>query len=190
VYGNRRLQPFLAVLDDLRKNGNDIVFEQIGNVSRQDELIAFVQERCLQGAVTFCGHQPHDVLLRRMAAADAFLLLQPGTALQVPSKLFEMLLFRKPILAIADRGATAQLIEKYKLGVVVGQENPQQIADAIVRIAHSALQYQQNDSHLAALSEFDGRCLTGRLAAIFNDLRGSARRSLRPAMDVAPVAGQ
>ncbi len=63
-----------------------------------------------------------------------FCLVQPDTDLQVPGKLFEMILFRKPILALTGNGALADIIRKFQLGAVADPANAKEIARAIVSL--------------------------------------------------------
>lgn len=167
IYGQRKLQPLVSAIKLLVEAGQSVVFEQVGTVAPEPNLMTYIREHGLDKSIAFFGLQPHDVTLQRMAAADALVLIQPGTAVQVPGKLFEMMLFRKPIVALADSGNTADLIEKYDLGVVADPGDPQ----AITRAIRHALEKKRHDAvWTTALEVFNGRRLTGSLAERLDDV--------------------
>ncbi len=99
-----------------------------------------------------------------MQAADALVLVQPGTHLQVPGKLYEMLMFRKPILALADDGATADVIRDYRLGLVADPRDTDAIADGLRVLLRDGPTLAEDADWPAALEAFDGRRLTQQLA--------------------------
>jgi glycosyltransferase involved in cell wall biosynthesis len=126
----------------------------------------YVRDRGLADWVTVVPPVPHDEALRRMARADVLLLVQPGTDLQVPGKLFEMLLFRKPIVALAEAGATADIIDTYRLGAVVSGQDP----EAIARGIQAVVQHPPQAEWDRACADFDGRQLTGELGCLLDEL--------------------
>jgi hypothetical protein len=112
--------------------------------------------------------------LRLMAASHVLLLIQPGTQLQVPGKLFEYLPFRRHLLALASpTGATADLVRNYGLGLIAAAEDVDAIQAALQRFVEDfeAGRLDGIDA-TAALTAFDGRGLTGRLADVFTSLEG------------------
>ncbi len=131
LYRKRDPRPLLKAIADLRRSGTRIEFEQIGACDPGFALESFVAEQGLAEAVTIDSAVPHAECLSRMARADLFVLLQPGTAIQVPGKLFEMMSFGKPILALADEGASAELIRSHDIGVVARPDDAKEIATAI-----------------------------------------------------------
>jgi glycosyltransferase involved in cell wall biosynthesis len=171
VYGPRKLQPLIAAIDGLKESNVPIVLEQIGLVEAESTLADELRRRHLDGVVTLLGQQPHAVTLQRMAVADAFVLIQPKTTLQVPGKLFEMLPFQKPILAITGQGETAELVAKYDLGLVAAPDCGDAIMLAIKQLAHQ-ISVNHAFGWREALDAFDGRKLTGQLAAVFNQACG------------------
>jgi hypothetical protein len=105
------------------------------------------------------------------------LLLQPGTTTQIPSKLFDYLGMRKPILAISPRhGATWNLVTEQGLGEVAPPDDIQQIAAAIDRFyrrwSMGALAYRVNDN---AYQQLNVANLTSVLAAQFSRLSTNSR---------------
>jgi glycosyltransferase involved in cell wall biosynthesis len=148
-------------------------FDQIGIVNNKQELSSYIAARGLEKVVCFHGQIPHEETLRLMASADVFLLSQPGTSLQVPGKLYEMLPFRRPIVALTEaQGATADIITGYGLGPPPS-ENTEAIASAILSAADRHGIYSWNGAWENALRAFDGRVLTGHLAEVLNECRSA-----------------
>ena len=72
----------------------------------------------------------HEKCLSYLRTADVLLLFQQGTSLQVPRKLYEYMALRKPILAICDEGETEDIINAYRLGLSV-RDNEHAIETAL-----------------------------------------------------------
>ena len=176
LYRKRDPRPLIDAIGLLRDRGIHVRFEQIGHCDRQFDLESYAAQRGLAAHVRLEPQQPHDQVLHRMAEADMLALIQPDTDTQVPGKLFEMLLFRKPILAIADHGAVADLINTFDLGSVAAQR-PGEIADTLQEVVASRLNGREcGTGWIEARSAFDGNSLTGRLAAAFDGLAANESR--------------
>jgi hypothetical protein len=99
-------------------------------------------------------------------------VIQGGTDLQVPAKLFEMLPFEKPILALTGAGPTADIVRNYNLGIVADANDHDSISDAITRLSAGWTNGNRDLGAQRALHDFDGRRLTGQLAQIFRNCIG------------------
>lgn len=166
LYGRRDLRPIAAAVGRLAASGYQITLEQIGDVGQRTQLLDFLRENRLEDCVQLQDQMPHDQMLRRLARADLLVIIQPDTKIQVPAKLFEMMMFGKPMVALTEEGSTADIILKYNLGVTAPSSDMEKIASAIVEAAG-----KQNDENFrlgwkAALDAFNGRNLTFNLAAI------------------------
>jgi len=86
--------------------------------------------------VTAVSYEPHEAVLRRMAAADVLLLTAadlPGLNRMVPAKLFEYLAARRPILCLAPLGAASKIVEACGAGAVVPPGQPARLAGLLAR---------------------------------------------------------
>ncbi|MGO9115863.1 MAG: glycosyltransferase [Thermoguttaceae bacterium] len=169
VYGERDLRPLAAAVRGLLQSGHNVSLEQIGPTDRQAEIARYTRENHLEDHITFQGWLPHEQTLERLAVADVVAVIQPGTTLQVPAKLFELLLFRKPILALTGQGATADIINGFGLGRVADPGDSQAISAAILLAANKQSRCNDTGSD-QALCAFDGRRLTGELAQVLDSL--------------------
>jgi glycosyltransferase involved in cell wall biosynthesis len=177
VYGERDLRPLVDALARLVSAGVAIELDQAGRLSsiQAEQLGAFLRERDLSDRVRLHGHLSHEKTLEHMAAANVLIVIQPGTSDQIPGKLYEMLMFRKPIVALSDEGATADVIREFDLGVVVPPTDPEQIAHAILATSGR----RRSAAWDRAIDAFDGRRLAGKLARTLD-------RTCRP--EDSPVA--
>jgi glycosyltransferase involved in cell wall biosynthesis len=160
----------VTAIELLAGEGHTVRFEQIGRVRDHARICNEVKQRGLGQSVHVRPRLPHDEALRRMEAADLFVVIQPNTSIQVPGKIYEMLMFRKPIVALADDGATADIVHQFNLGVVAPAGDPRQIADAILQAWHRCRSSGTEGGWTDALAAYDGCNLTGELAARFDGL--------------------
>jgi glycosyltransferase involved in cell wall biosynthesis len=175
IYGQRDLRPLLTALKKLRDAGRDVIFEQIGHVENLSGIQALLAKYRISDRVQFTGPLSHAATLDRMARTDIFVVIQPGTILQIPSKIYEMLFMRKRILALTGGGATANLVESYGLGAVASPTDCDAIATAIGDLWDQQESQRPSDADWRrATDTFDGRRLTGQLGDVLNKVAQGA----------------
>lgn len=167
LYRNRDPRPVIKAISILQKRGLDIHFEQLGQVEDKSGVEQLIKSLGLHQTITLSPPVPHVEMLDKMAAADAFLLIQPGTSLQVPGKLFEMLLFRKPLVATAPEGALTEIIERNRVGFASDAHSPEKIADAIEQATSD--EATPDAAWNSVLRQFDGAAHAKQLANLLND---------------------
>lgn len=177
LYRRRDPRPLVEAVASLVRTGTPVTLEQIGHCDERFGLPNLVRRLGLEDCVHLQPAVAHEEALKRMAAADVLVVVQPGTDLQVPGKLFEMLPFGKPILAVADAGATADLIERFHLGAVAAKNDCRTIAAAIRRIVERRDEFCAGRRREDALAAFDGRRLTEELAALLGRCVRAAQAS-------------
>lgn len=166
LYRERDPRPLMQAVGSLAAQGHPVRFEQIGPHDPQFQLESFIRERGLDACVSVRGAVPHEQILGEMAAVDILVLLQPRTPIQVPGKLFEMILFGKPILALCHEGNTAELIREFALGEVADPDSADAIAKALLGLLSrdSTTQPKLESTRGTARKTFDARELTHALA--------------------------
>jgi glycosyltransferase involved in cell wall biosynthesis len=187
VYGNRSLLPLAKAAAKLKDTEHRFELRQVGPVAADGELRAYLDEHDLAQSILLDGEMPHDRALAKMAAANVLVVIQGGTGLQVPAKLFEMLPFRKPILALTGPGPTAEIVRNYDLGIVVDPDDHDAIATAVTRLAAGSLKVANECGAQRAFRDFDGRQLTGKLADVLRSCiqsGGSAVKLTRPSVSI------
>ena len=98
-------------------------------------------------------------------------MIQPGTALQVPVKLYEYLPFEKPILALAPAGAVTTIAEGSGLGVVVDPGDMAALEEALCQLYEHRdrldERYRPDPEYIA---RFDGKAVSRQLQGILEAL--------------------
>ena len=168
LYGARDPRPLMEAVGLVRQKGWNVRFLQIGNVELGFNLPQFIAERGLQQAVACEPAVPRLEIYGKMAQADVLVLIQPGTSLQIPAKVYEMMPFGKPILAIAPPGSTAGLVERYGLGLVVDNTTPAEIAATLEKLLQTRQEVASGPGWAQARRDFDGAHLTGELAGLLD----------------------
>ncbi len=168
AYGKRDLRPLAEAVKIVAASGRRIEMEQVGAVSPDMKLPEFVERDDSNAVVRLVGEVSHQVALERMARAQILVLIQPDNTLQIPGKFYEMLPFRKPILALTGKGATGDVVGKFGVGEVVDPNDPNEIAAAIGRLADGLAADEMDAAFDAALRRFDGRMLTQELSRVID----------------------
>ena len=96
---------------------------RLDNVSLEELAASLGLER----HVRFIPRLPHAECLARLYQADVLLVVQPGTDIQIPGKIFEYLYIGKPMLALCHAGATADFVTRYALGRVADPDRPEEV---------------------------------------------------------------
>lgn len=163
LYRRRDPTPILSALASLKARGHDVCFHQLGHCDPAFGLENLAKQLNIEDNLEVSSAIPHQQMLQRMMDVDAFCLVQPDTDLQVPGKLFEMILFRKPILTLTGSGALADIVREFQLGAVADPKSKEEISQAIVSLKSQQPAEGRWDDVLA---EFDGRKLTGKLSQV------------------------
>ena len=149
----------------------------------------------LKGTAQFLGFLPHAELVRQLAVADiGFLCLASANyAYATPTKLFEYIELGLPVLAVLPPGAARDLIERYELGLVVGLNDLDGLARALVQMGDAAVRAHYKVNVLAARPLFRPATQIGKWRDALNRISGGTRQipALAEVMELTEeVAGQ
>jgi glycosyltransferase involved in cell wall biosynthesis len=175
LYRQRDPRPLVrALASAIRKrriaaDGMELNF--IGTVAPQFGLADTVRELQLESSVRMTPPVPHQQCMQCLLESDVLIVIQPGTRLQVPVKLYEYMPFRKPILALAPSGALTAIAEGSGLGVVVDPEDAAGIEEALC-------EFYDNRDRLADRfradidysARFDGEAVSRQLQQILEEM--------------------
>lgn len=112
-----------------------IQFLLVGNGAGREKALAHFENLRLTN-VTFLPYQPQETLPEMYGAADVCLIpLRRGfTSESVPCKLYTIMAAGKPSIAAVDPGSdTSILLNRTGAGICVEPENPQALANAVLR---------------------------------------------------------
>ncbi len=113
----------------------------------------------------------HEESLRAIAHSDLVLLIQPGTSLQIPGKIFEYIMHKKNILALADNGATSNIVRNYDLGFVAKPMDIPSIKTALLQFYEKRFDPQSlSPGYIRALETFNAHSLTTQLEKTFEEV--------------------
>jgi len=142
LYGHRDPTPILEALSALVARGDlrpsEIRLRFLGSVAGPERWSPAFAAGPLSESVRFEPKVARADALRALASSDLLLLIQTGTELQVPRKLFEYLAVGKPILALVSGGATENLLRKDGLAEIVHPDRREEIERAILRAVRGA----------------------------------------------------
>ena len=135
IHGIAQGLEVIITVAEIVKDKEDIQFVFVGDGSEKQDLINMVKEKKLNN-VTFLPLQPKANMPKIVASMDAAII--PLKRLQLfegalPSKMFETLSAEVPII-MAVKGEAERLINNAQAGIVVEPENPQEIAEAVIKL--------------------------------------------------------
>jgi glycosyltransferase involved in cell wall biosynthesis len=110
----------------------------IGDTSAATDFAATAAALGLATVVEFVPRMRRRDILMEMASASALLVLQPGTTVSIPGKLYEYLAVGRPILAISEEGELAALVRQSGVGVAVSAHDIAGIEAALARVMELA----------------------------------------------------
>jgi glycosyltransferase involved in cell wall biosynthesis len=139
-----------------------------GDYSQHASLKDCIARNGLQESVQFVDRIQYAECVRIMTEADLLLLLQasPDTVSLVPTKLYEYLRVRRPILALIWRGATSAVLESLGGGWSCDPSSDAQLDACLDQLLKSwrAGQLQAHATQSQGIQRYDRRHLTCELA--------------------------
>jgi len=154
----------------------------IGAIDGEAGFRAQAKELGVDAAVAIPGALPHAAALARPRKADVLLILGPENAepeVQVPGKLYEYFAAQRPILTLSRAGgAIAEILALAGVASVRAEpDDPDAIADALLRVAASANAASAAPNGSAASDRFRYDRLGDELLAVFAAAWGERGRA-------------
>lgn len=180
LYGARTPVPLFSAIALALQSGaisrEHFCFRLIGSTNADFPLAASALG--LDGVVEFLPRMPRQKILNEMASASCLVVLQPGTTVSVPGKLYEYLAVGRPILALSEEGETSDLVRESGIGIAVAPQDEAAIEAALRHlVASQQCRVQRPPPRL-----YDGNVTAGEAVAII-DRVAQARSALRPRVD-------
>ena len=162
LYGRRDPTPILIAVENMIRRGSvreeEISLRFIGSVAGEERWSDLLTGGPLSRVVRFEPKIPRNEAIRSLAQSDLLLLIQTGTELQVPRKLYEYVAVGNPILALVTEGATENMIRRESLGWIVHPDRTGEIE----KVLEEAIAGKEAPSPRNR-ERFDFRRLTGDL---------------------------
>lgn len=169
------LVPMLAALERLGQAGRRLKLRIVGGLARQE--LDWLRDHAMDVQVEVVERVPHPEAIAHMRCSDALLLAfgnGPQWAGVYSGKLFEYMAAGPPILLSGPEGDASRVIEATGTGVRLPLEQPDQATAMLSQLAEDPSGFWAQHYHpdRQAVARFDRRALTGRLAALFDELVG------------------
>jgi glycosyltransferase involved in cell wall biosynthesis len=174
LYGARTPLPLLrAIASGVRRGSIDPrkfrlrFVGSTGTLGVGIDLRAAVSQLNLDCIVEFVPRMARRDALEAMARASSLLVLQPGTTVSVPGKVYEYLAIGRPILAVAEEGETATLVRDSGIGISVRPDDERAIEAAVVQLVADAprLSLTKPPAYL-----YDGNVAAGEAIAVIENV--------------------
>ena len=122
-----------------------IIFQFVGSISDELYNVSKLPVKFgFENQIVFVPPVSYQESLQLMSQSDVLVVLQPGTTLQIPGKLYDYLNFGLPILAIGEHGgALHQIIENNSFGIFADYSSPAMIEKALSDIVLKYGYYQK-----------------------------------------------
>ncbi|TDX59899.1 glycosyltransferase involved in cell wall biosynthesis [Methylosinus sp. sav-2] len=122
---------------ELLRGSTDIIFLLVGEGAERPRLLRLKEERRLDN-VLMLEQQPKEAMPGIWAATDVSLILLRRDELfktVLPSKMFEAMAMRRPIVLGVD-GEARKLLEEARAGIAITPQSANELAAAILRLAN------------------------------------------------------
>ncbi|NNG00292.1 MAG: glycosyltransferase [Desulfobacteraceae bacterium] len=163
----------LTAVAELKRRGLNLRYTLIGDGDDRRMILAKIQELGLGEIVQCTGTLPHHEVLSYYQSVDVFVLgckvAADGDRDGIPNVLVESMAMGVPVVATRV-SAIPELVAHNRTGLLVDQEQPQALADAIERLLTDAELYRQviSAAKEKVESEFDNGLLIRDLVDIYH----------------------
>jgi glycosyltransferase involved in cell wall biosynthesis len=161
----------LQALAELRTRGTSATLAIVGDGPKRQDLEELAGRLGLGDAVTFTGAVGQDGIAAHYEAADV--LVHASFAEGIPVVLMEAMAHRLPVVAAGVMGV-AELVRDGENGVLVRPGRPDELADAVERLAEDPdlRRRMGEEGRRTVESEFDVSSNAARLRELFRQYAG------------------
>lgn len=175
---------FGKFLDETGVERSAVRLRIIGATSSAERLALEGKARLLKvgDVVSVDGRLPRREVLEISGSSHGLVVLAQNQPDQIPGKVYEMAALMKPILALTEDGATADVLREAGGAWVVDPGDIDGISQAIREIylsAREGLTSEARDRRRAFIRAYDPVMLTGKLAELLRPTHGEAGSTRR-----------
>ncbi len=172
LIAKKGLPTVYRALKVLKDKGIAFKHTLIGDGEDREKILAVIKDLGLSAHTRWLGTQPHEVVRDYYKRAHLFVLgceVAPnGDRDGIPNVLFESMAMGVPVVA-THLSAIPELVENEKTGLLVAPGQPQQLAEAMLKmLTDAALRTRVIPAaRQRVLQDFDNKVLVKELASIF-----------------------
>lgn len=165
----------IRACDILKERGVDFDCEIVGGGALHDGLQALIHALALEDQVALVGTQPQDWVKDRLGSSDIFVLAcvdaRDGERDGIPVVLMEALAMGVPVISTPVSGIP-ELIRHDETGLLSPQRDPEQLAEAIIRLSQDQPLRQRitGNGRILIEQEFDISKNAAVLSTIFREV--------------------
>lgn len=175
LYFDRTPEPLFKAVQKLIESGKarrgDIRIKLLGNCRQIEgvDTLSIAGRYGLSHEVEIVDRVPYSEALRIMQRSHLLLMLAPERhRLVIPAKIFDYLGSGSKILALAEPGATADLMEETQCGRCFSERDIDGIRDYLASLLEGG-SFKSLRNEPQTFSSYDARAIVGRLAAEISD---------------------
>ena len=177
MYGRRNPATFLRALEELVQEGKvnerNIQLKFVGRFGA--EVKSMLNATTLRNAIEVVPYVTHSESIQYLLKADCLLLIvdeSKESSEIVPGKIFEYLGAYRPILALAEKGAIAEILEETKSGKAIPNQDIDAIKRTFVECYENFIYHKKNFSPDGEkIKQYERREITRRLAGLLDYLQ-------------------
>jgi len=142
---HRGLESVVRSIPFIKKSVENIKFVLVGRGKNLESLKKMAGDLDVLNNISFEGWQPHEKLPAYINASDICLiphLKTVHTDNTIPHKLFQYMLFEKPVVA-TNCNPIQRIVEETKCGLIYENKNSYQFAEAVIKLYNSESLRQQ-----------------------------------------------
>lgn len=146
----------------------DLVFRLVGRATEVDYLRAAFEKAGVVNKLELVSQLPAEEAKQEQMRAEVLLLLQSGTRIQVPAKIFEYALAGKPIICFSHPDSeSARMVQRYDLGRdFEATADPEKILTYLREIFSDANREVKNENLMRFKSDFNAELLTQKMIEV------------------------
>jgi glycosyltransferase involved in cell wall biosynthesis len=179
LYGARNPVPLIQAIASAIERGalarDHFRLRLLGPISLDIDVAAECQRLGVGDVVELIPRVSRSASLQAMVSATALLLVQPVTTVSVPGKAYEYLAARRPVLALAEEGETADLVRGSGVGVSI---RPDAGGDAIEAALLKVIEIASRPFLPPPPTLYDGRVHAVTAAALLTQMARSKTEDL------------
>ena len=169
-YGPRSPAPLLHALAQIARDPeltDRLELRLLGGHNAMVERLA--RKLGIADLVHQVGLVSHRETLRVLLACDVAVVVQPGTSIQIPAKLYDYLGCGVPVLALTGDGATARLTREAKAGMVAPPDDVEAIAAAL-RVCLTRVESVRGQMDRECIARFEAKHVVAEVAEVLTSL--------------------